>query len=463
MIFAYTIKARGLPTQGHPANHSALMSDEQWAQLARRARRRRRRPVGRRSPPGTPEAELCRRAAERLQREPLPVSASRAPCRATSGACTRAAPRRSRRSGASSSTSRAPTRSVAKRVVTVSPDVASSTNLGGWINRAGVWNMGERIDWFADDAADAHALARVVARPAHRARHRRGQPRRPARRARRDLVARRPAAAADRRALRPVRQPRARAVVVRHLRRRPVDPRRHAVRRHARARGRRAPVDHHARRSASSSRAASPGSPPSARISSGRCSPRSASLGHRGGTSAYFRLSTRPIDQALAALPASRRARERAPPRRCSPAATCCGEPERAPDVTLVGMGAVLPDVLAAADELAAARPRGRRRLPHLRRPRLPRAAGAAGPAATAITRSSTRSSRPSGARRSSRVLDGHPHTLAFLSAIRCVPIASLGVSDFGQSGDVPGSLRALRHRRRDDHRRRARPDRLSA
>ena len=34
-------------------------------------------------------------------------------------------------------------------------------------------------------------------------------------------------------------------------------------------------------------------------------------------------------------------------------------------------------------------------------------------------------------------VLDGHPHTLAFLSAVRCVPIASLGVHDFGQSGDV--------------------------
>jgi len=34
-------------------------------------------------------------------------------------------------------------------------------------------------------------------------------------------------------------------------------------------------------------------------------------------------------------------------------------------------------------------------------------------------------------------VLDGHPHTLSFLSAIRCVPVASLGVSDFGQSGDV--------------------------
>ncbi len=40
----------------------------------------------------------------------------------------------------------------AASLVTVSPDVASSTNLGGWINRAGVWNVGERIDWFADDS-----------------------------------------------------------------------------------------------------------------------------------------------------------------------------------------------------------------------------------------------------------------------------------------------------------------------
>ena len=40
---------------------------------------------------------------------------------------------------------------VAARVVTVSPDVGTSTNLGGWINKAGIWNVGERIDWFADD------------------------------------------------------------------------------------------------------------------------------------------------------------------------------------------------------------------------------------------------------------------------------------------------------------------------
>ena len=38
---------------------------------------------------------------------------------------------------------------VAARVVTVSPDVASSTNAGGWINKVGVWAPADRHDWFA--------------------------------------------------------------------------------------------------------------------------------------------------------------------------------------------------------------------------------------------------------------------------------------------------------------------------
>ena len=40
---------------------------------------------------------------------------------------------------------------VAGSVVSVSPDVGTSTNLGGWINRVGVWSIGDRVDWFADD------------------------------------------------------------------------------------------------------------------------------------------------------------------------------------------------------------------------------------------------------------------------------------------------------------------------
>ena len=34
-------------------------------------------------------------------------------------------------------------------------------------------------------------------------------------------------------------------------------------------------------------------------------------------------------------------------------------------------------------------------------------------------------------------VLDGHPHTLAFLATINRVPNATLGVAQFGQSGSV--------------------------
>ena len=37
----------------------------------------------------------------------------------------------------------------------VGPDVSSSTNLGGWINKVGVWSPGERVDWFADDTKTA--------------------------------------------------------------------------------------------------------------------------------------------------------------------------------------------------------------------------------------------------------------------------------------------------------------------
>ena len=40
---------------------------------------------------------------------------------------------------------------VAAHLVTPGPDVASSTNLGGRIDRAGIWHVAERVDRFADD------------------------------------------------------------------------------------------------------------------------------------------------------------------------------------------------------------------------------------------------------------------------------------------------------------------------
>src|SRR5436190_17798076 len=74
-------------------------------------------------------------------------------------------------------------------------------------------------------------------------------------------------------------------------------------------------------------------------------------LGRSDGSSSYFRLTTRPIDQALGAVPSDPAEREQR--RRMALAG---GYPLRrsaeAPRATLAGAGAVLPELLAAADEL---------------------------------------------------------------------------------------------------------------
>lgn len=51
---------------------------------------------------------------------------------------------------------------VAERVVTVSPDVSSTTNLAGWLNKVGIWSPTERRDWFDDDG---ESLVRWRERP----------------------------------------------------------------------------------------------------------------------------------------------------------------------------------------------------------------------------------------------------------------------------------------------------------
>jgi pyruvate dehydrogenase E1 component len=39
-------------------------------------------------------------------------------------------------------------------------------------------------------------------------------------------------------------------------------------------------------------------------------------------------------------------------------------------------------------------------------------------------------------------VLDGHPHSLAFLAAVHGTPVACLGVTEFGQSGEIDALYR---------------------
>ena len=136
IVFAYTIKGRGLPIAGHPLNHSALLTGPQIDDL--------RLALGLtpddewdRFDPGTPEGRLCAATARRLERPspaalpPIPVPAAlsqKDPKKvSTQEMVGRVLLDLSRVEG------------LAERIVTVSPDVSVSTNLGGWINKVGVF------------------------------------------------------------------------------------------------------------------------------------------------------------------------------------------------------------------------------------------------------------------------------------------------------------------------------------
>jgi pyruvate dehydrogenase E1 component len=149
VIFAYTIKGWSLPIEGHPENHSALLTKEQFAELGAQLGADPDDPWAAFAP-DSPEGELCAAAAAALARDdPEPREPPRVPTSL------------GREHRGRESTQQAFGRffvdlvhdapEVAERVVTVSPDVASSTNLGGWINKAEIWSVGERRDWFADD------------------------------------------------------------------------------------------------------------------------------------------------------------------------------------------------------------------------------------------------------------------------------------------------------------------------
>ncbi|HYN52231.1 MAG TPA: 1-deoxy-D-xylulose-5-phosphate synthase N-terminal domain-containing protein, partial [Thermoleophilaceae bacterium] len=150
VVFAYTIKGWSLPVEGHPENHSALLTRDQMLELAQALEADADDPWAA-FDPSSPEAELCAAAAAALARdEPEPVAPPAVP--AVLG-------RKHRGPGSTQQAfgrffvdlvHEAP--EVAERVVTLSPDVASSTNLGGWINKGEIWSVGERRDWFEDDS-----------------------------------------------------------------------------------------------------------------------------------------------------------------------------------------------------------------------------------------------------------------------------------------------------------------------
>jgi pyruvate dehydrogenase E1 component len=162
-----------------------------------------------------------------------------------------------------------------------------------------------------------------------------------------------------------------------------------------------------------------------------------------GGTSCYFRLSTRPIDPALAQMPAEPALAERRRQQALAGGYRMPAEhPAEEEDVTLVGVGAIMPETIAAAATLAAEgvnagvicltspdlvfrsfQQRGRRE------------AGVGGNIADELFPLGHPAPLVT-------VLDGHPHTLAFLAGVRGDRIRCLGVTEFGQSSSLDDAYR---------------------
>ena len=157
VLFAYTIKGWGLPIAGNPRNHSALLTTQQVGQLRER--------FGltevtewERLDPMTPAGQWAAARREHLAR-PAAAASSVA---STTGASTtgisvpdatglRAArPVSTQEAFGRILVDLSRNEAVAPYLVTTAPDVATSTNLAGFINRTGVFSPVPRRAWSED-------------------------------------------------------------------------------------------------------------------------------------------------------------------------------------------------------------------------------------------------------------------------------------------------------------------------
>ena len=436
VIFAYTIKGFGLATKGHPQNHSALLTDEQMTQLAARLGTDPADPW-RGFDEGSAAAALCARTAARLDRPRVRVVEPPA------------LPRDFGRTPAGTSTTQAALGRVlldltreapdaARRVVTVTPDVTSSTNLGGWVNKVGAWSSGERTDWFADDSetilhwrespggqhielgiAEVNLVGLISELGATWSRW--GQP------------------------LLPI------GVLYDPFVERALEPWSYGIY----AGGQSILVGTpsgvalapeggaHQSIKTPSIGLEQPGcvgyEPAFAIDTEWALLACLARLGRPDGSSAYLRLSTRPVRQSLADVPADPAARERR--RRQVVAGGYTLRRAERPQVTLAAMGTVVPEALAAADRLTQIGVRAD--VLCLTSPdllyRAVRARQGHEPAEAWILDQVLPADR---ACPLVTVLDGHPHTLSFLATVNRVPTSALGVTRFGQSGSLEDVFR---------------------
>ena len=153
VIIAYTIKGWDLPIAGDPLNHAKLLTANQMAELQSR--------LGvlpgeefDRFPSGSPEARFIQSRLKLLNGnakteaagEPAPL-----PIPDSLGSGYRGDFSTQQALGSLlTALSRIP--EVAARMVTTSPDVSISTNLGGWIHKMQVYSPQEKINFFRENA-----------------------------------------------------------------------------------------------------------------------------------------------------------------------------------------------------------------------------------------------------------------------------------------------------------------------
>jgi len=162
-------------------------------------------------------------------------------------------------------------------------------------------------------------------------------------------------------------------------------------------------------------------------------------LGRPGGKSAYLRLSTRPVDQTIAAVPQDPALRERR--RRQVVAGAYKLREHAAPRATIAVMGAMVPEAVAAADRLQLMGINAEIicvTSPGLIFEAIQSRQGQ-GDASDWILDQVFPADR---AAPLVTVLDGHPHTMSFLAGINNVKSRNLGVTHFGQAGDLASVYR---------------------
>ncbi len=140
VIFAYTVKGWRLPFAGDPLNHSAMLTAEQIEALAPTLGADADDPWAAFDPRSPEGRLLARRGTELRQRTSHPsgvMGAAVAPAEVD----VRIGPKASTQQVLGDSLAAlAREDGIGRRIVTASPDVSVSTNLGGWINRVGVFS-----------------------------------------------------------------------------------------------------------------------------------------------------------------------------------------------------------------------------------------------------------------------------------------------------------------------------------